>query len=169
MDTSKISTSWRGLEPFAHWLVDLVDPKVTVELGCEYGFSLIELARYSRGETIGIDHFGDGNGGFRDTREHAKRNIAESGFEIQLIESSFEDALSEFDPHSIDILHIDGDHDYQSVKRDFETWLPKVRSGGVIIMHDTESFPNGVGRFFNEIPFRKFKLTHSHGLGVVTV
>jgi len=39
----------------------------------------------------------------------------------------------------IDLLHIDADHKFDSVLRDFHQWFPKVISGGVILMHDTQS------------------------------
>lgn len=169
MDTSKIITAWRGLEPFAHWLVQTLKPETTVELGVDYGFSLIELARYNPGNTIGIDNFqGDFQAGLRDVREEAKKNILESGFGISLMVMPFDEGLDIFDNDSIDLLHIDGAHDYESVKHDFETWFPKVRPGGVILLHDTRSFPNDVGRFYHSLPYPKFEITHSHGLGVVT-
>lgn len=169
MDTSKIITAWRGLEPFAHWLIQTIDPKLTVELGVDYGFSLIELARFNQGRTVGVDHFGgDAQAGYRDIRDEAWANIKESGFSITLFEIPFDEALDLYKPSSIDILHIDGAHDYESVKHDFDSWLPKVRSGGIILMHDTQSFPNDVGRFFHSITFPKFEILHSHGLGVVT-
>jgi predicted O-methyltransferase YrrM len=169
MDTSRIVSAWRGLEPFAHWLVQTVDPKLTVELGVDYGFSLIELARHSKGDTVGVDHFGgDAQAGYRDIRDEAKSHVLESGFGISLMVMPFAEALHIFDAGTIDILHIDGAHEYDSVKHDFDTWLPKVRLGGVILLHDTRSFPNDVGRFFQSITFPKFEIEHSHGLGVVT-
>lgn len=167
-NSSQVPSAWRGLEPFAHWLVQNNDPKLTVELGCDYGFSLIELARYSKGLTVGVDHFqGDGQAGYRDVREQARKHVADSGFQIELMEKTFEDALPYFGSDTIDILHIDGAHDFNSVRNDFDTWIPKVRSGGVILMHDTQSFANDVGRFFRSITFPKFEITYSHGLGVV--
>jgi predicted O-methyltransferase YrrM len=169
MDTSRITTAWRGLEPFAHWLVQTMDPLSVVELGVDYGFSLIELARYNEGRTFGVDHFGgDGQTGFRDVRDEAKLNIKESGFRIDLLETPFDEALHLFENGSIDILHIDGAHGFEDVKHDFDAWLPKVRSGGVILLHDTQSFKDDVGRFFHSITFPKFEIPWSSGLGVVT-
>lgn len=169
MDTSKILSAWRGLEPFAHWLVQTVDPKLTVELGVDYGFSLIELARYNSGITYGVDHFGgDAQAGYRDIRDQARANIIESGFNIRLREVPFDEALSSFENGTIDVLHVDGGHSLEAVQHDFDTWIPKVRTGGVVLLHDTRSFPDDVGRFFNSISFPKFEIPHSHGLGVVT-
>ncbi len=39
-------------------------------------------------------------------------------------------------PDSIDLVFIDGNHDYDFVKEDIELWLPKVRSGGILAGHD---------------------------------
>lgn len=41
----------------------------------------------------------------------------------------------------VDLLFIDGAHDYKSVKQDFNDWFPKVVDGGVIAFHDTISWP----------------------------
>lgn len=39
----------------------------------------------------------------------------------------------------IDWLFIDGDHTYEGVKADWETWRPLVRQGGVVAFHDLKS------------------------------
>ncbi len=41
----------------------------------------------------------------------------------------------------IELLFIDGAHDYESVKQDYLDWAPKVIDGGVIAFHDTVSWP----------------------------
>jgi predicted O-methyltransferase YrrM len=38
--------------------------------------------------------------------------------------------------NKIDFLFLDGDHSYEGVKTDVDSWLPKVKSGGVVAMHD---------------------------------
>jgi predicted O-methyltransferase YrrM len=49
----------------------------------------------------------------------------------------------------IDLLWIDGGHEYDDVKRDFEQWSPLVQ--GKIAMHDTGGLWLGVTRFVNEL------------------
>jgi hypothetical protein len=49
----------------------------------------------------------------------------------------------------IDIVYIDADHEYESVKADIEYWTPLVRSGGIIAGHDYNFFP-GVNRAVEE-------------------
>ena len=36
----------------------------------------------------------------------------------------------------IDMLFIDGSHDYIEVHKDIEMWVPKVKEGGTILFHD---------------------------------
>ncbi len=51
-----------------------------------------------------------------------------------------EQAAREF-LHPVELIFIDGDHDYESVKRDFELWYPKLVTGGVIAFHDSTVWP----------------------------
>jgi len=37
----------------------------------------------------------------------------------------------------IDYLFIDGDHNYEAVKNDFNSWYPHVVQGGIIALHDS--------------------------------
>lgn len=38
--------------------------------------------------------------------------------------------------NSIDVIYIDADHSYESVKSDLEAWFTKIKSGGFICGHD---------------------------------
>jgi len=49
----------------------------------------------------------------------------------------------------IDLLFIDGDHSYRTVKADVENWLPKVKDEGIVIFHDI-GWAEGVKRVVNE-------------------
>lgn len=36
----------------------------------------------------------------------------------------------------VDMVFIDGDHSYEAVKRDIHAWVPNVKEGGIIALHD---------------------------------
>lgn len=36
----------------------------------------------------------------------------------------------------VDMVFIDGDHSYEGCTRDIEAWLPKIKPGGIISVHD---------------------------------
>ena len=45
-------------------------------------------------------------------------------------------ASEAFPPGCLDLVYIDGDHNYGAVKKDIAAWLPKIRPGGYIAGHD---------------------------------
>jgi predicted O-methyltransferase YrrM len=166
-----IPSSWKGHEDFAAWLVDYMQPKVTVELGVDYGFSLFTLAKNNPGEVYGIDLFsGDEHSGSKDAE--AQYN-AVLGFKekfgatnVTIIRDDFNSVARAWDKQ-IDILHIDGLHTYEAVKQDFETWCSFMSPTGIILMHDVVAWP-GVHKYFSEITLPKVAFEHSAGLGLVS-
>lgn len=54
---------------------------------------------------------------------------------------------------SIDMLYIDGDHSYESVKTDYLKWFPFLKQGGLIAFHDHvhPKYP-GIVKFVAEKP-----------------
>lgn len=62
-------------------------------------------------------------------------------------------AVGEFEDHSLDMVYIDGIHQYESVKADIEAWLPKVKRGGWMAGHDYQARFRGTMRAVDE--FRK--------------
>lgn len=66
-------------------------------------------------------------------------------------------------PNGIDFLFIDGDHTYEGVKQDFQSYAPWVNPGGLIAFHDivednetrynviTGGWAGGVPRFWREV------------------
>jgi predicted O-methyltransferase YrrM len=68
---------------------------------------------------------------------------------ITLIRKPSEDAFIEFENESIDIIHIDGNHNEMNVSRDILLYLPLVKKGGYIVMDDSDwnSVKNSINRF----------------------
>jgi len=42
-------------------------------------------------------------------------------------------------PHEVDVVFIDTDHAYDHTLAELEHYVPRVRSGGVVVLHDTEN------------------------------
>jgi GT2 family glycosyltransferase len=173
-------SAWLEHVPFAFWLVDVLRPKTIVELGTYTGVSYSAFCQAVK--TLGlstrcyaVDTWkGDEHAGvyseeiYNDLVEFHDRHF--SAFS-RLVRSTFDDALLHFEDGTIDLLHIDGFHTYEAVRHDFESWLPKLSSNAVIILHDTNVRENnfGVFRLWSEITSGRshFSFLHGHGLGVL--
>lgn len=64
-----------------------------------------------------------------------------------------EDAAKCFPNKDVDFLFIDGDHSYNGVRADFENYSGFVRSGGLVVFHDSIGIPD-VRRYVDEIKYR---------------
>jgi GT2 family glycosyltransferase/glycosyltransferase involved in cell wall biosynthesis len=174
--------SWAGHLPFAFWLVAVHRPRVIVELGTHAGTSYCGFCQAVDHLELGTACFavdtwqGDAQAGsyaddvFEDlSAYHDQRYGAFSS----LMRTTFDEALASFPDGSIDLLHIDGCHTYEAVRHDVNSWLPKLSSRGVILLHDVvETQPGfGVHRLWEEITrlYPSFTFTHDHGLGVLAV
>jgi cephalosporin hydroxylase len=60
----------------------------------------------------------------------------------------------------VDFLFIDGDHTYDGVANDFETYAPLVKKGGIVALHDIINFAgqpeNDVARYWKLLQRRGF-------------
>jgi len=57
---------------------------------------------------------------------------------VCFLQAKSEDAVKHV-PNNLDFVYIDGNHSYESVKKDIELYYPKVRVGGFIGGHDFEA------------------------------
>ena len=158
---SEIPSAWHGLEFIADWIVETTRPHVTVDLGVDHGFSTLVLAQPGFGTVYGIDTNAH-------TMDYARRMALELGIvNANFINSKFDEVATTW-TRPVDILHIDGNHDYASVRNDFDTWVPMLRPGGILLMHDIDAFKDGPGRVFNETDWPKWCIHNYNGLGVLT-
>jgi predicted O-methyltransferase YrrM len=70
------------------------------------------------------------------------RNMEEAGLTdlVTPVPGRSQELAEGFD-EPIELLFIDGAHQYELVNQDFDRWVPKVVEGGVVAMHDTTWFP----------------------------
>lgn len=150
-------------------LADLIiahDLNRVVEIGVYRGRLLLPLARLltfiRRGEAIGIDPYSASAAVQHDEHRRPIDLIAwahsvdwetlyeellscvdrwKLGDRCRILRRSSQDAGDAFGRASIDLLHVDGNHDCEAVARDVELFLPKVRPGGFVVLDDA-SWPS---------------------------
>jgi len=182
MPEALVPSAWIEHAPFAFWLIDVHRPRVLVELGTHHGYSYLafDQAVKSLGletRSFAVDTWkGDEHSGFygeevfEELRAYHDSQYSEFS---QLVCSTFEDALANFQDESIDLLHIDGRHFYSDVKRDFEDWKPKLSDRAVVLFHDTNFRGDGFGvvQLWDELrsQYPCFEFIHGHGLGIIGV
>ncbi|WP_169169836.1 class I SAM-dependent methyltransferase [Acidovorax sp. SRB_24] len=173
---------WAGHIPFAAWLIHQIRPRILVELGTHTGNSYCAFCQSieeasSMTKAFAVDTWqGDSHAGRYDDSVYDQLRAYHDplyGRFSKLLRKTFDQALDDFAPGSVDLLHIDGLHTYEAVQHDFETWLPKLSGRGVVLFHDTCVFRDdfGVHRLWQELVQRYpgFNFTHSNGLGVLLV
>lgn len=174
-------TCCAGHAPFLFYLMDLIKPEKVVSLGVWYGFSHFVFCQASSflqsgTECHAVDSWeGDKNMGrfnsgiFDYFMEKTNQFFPEQAVHIH--KKKFSEALPGFLDGSIDILFIDGAHNYKDVHDDFHSWLPKISSKSIVLMHDTNVSGKefGVSEFYLEVSqkYPSFNFEHNHGLGVL--
>jgi GT2 family glycosyltransferase/glycosyltransferase involved in cell wall biosynthesis len=175
-------SAWVGHLPFAFWLMRAAEPSLLVELGTHNGISFAAfcqsvLRNRLTTQCFAIDTWSDDDetghsaeAVYEDLHAYVAQHFA--GF-AHMLRCRFDDALSRFADGSIDLLHIDGLRDYDTVRREFEAWLPKLSDRAVVLVHDTTDREAGAGvwRLWREVAARwpAFEFVHGHGLGVLSV
>jgi predicted O-methyltransferase YrrM len=132
-----------------------------VEIGSWKGRSTICLASGSRdgggGHVYAIDpHTGSPEHhaelGSVNTVDEFRANIAVAGVDhlvTPLVATSL-DAGAGFD-QPVELLFVDGAHEYDAVRADLELWLPKVVEGGFVAVHDSFIEQGGPRRAIREL------------------
>jgi hypothetical protein len=174
-------SSWTEHVPLAMLLVEMLQPGVLVELGTQRGVSYCAFCQavqeaqlatrcYAVDTWVGdvhATHYKESV--FQDLSEHHRQYESFS----KLLRMTFDEALQHVPDCSVDLLHIDGLHFYDAVKKDYETWCPKLSDRAVVLFHDTTETQRdfGVHRLWAELSpnFPSFNFEHGHGLGILAV
>lgn len=164
---------------FAYDLGAQLKPRLLVELGTDRGESYFAFCQSVLENQTGtrccaIDHWrGDPHAGSYDETTFLAveaHNRAHYAAFSTLLRSTFDAAQDRFGPESIDLLHIDGHHSETAARHDVESWLPKLRPGGILLMHDVTMRGRdfGVWKVWAELEKRGRSCTFEQppGLGV---
>jgi len=176
---SKIK-NWHPHMPFGHDLIRSLKPKTIVELGVHYGDSYFCFCQSVKKLKLGslcyaVDTWnGDKQSGFygkevhEEVLSHNTRYYSDFSY---LLRMSFDEASSQFQTGQIDLLHLDGLHTYDAILNDFNLWIDRVSTGGIILIHDIACREKGFGvwKFWDEIKtlYPSFTFNQGHGLGVI--
>lgn len=147
--------------------------KTYVEIGVYKGKSLFSVAyafQNNQGKAYGIDPYN-----FHDAEEHdlpdstkqivndfLKNIDFQKLFEetflnieflgltetVSLIRQPSHQAVNHFEDFSIDMLHIDGNHDSKNVSLDINTYLPKLKENAIVVFDDIDW--NSVRQVYDE-------------------
>jgi hypothetical protein len=173
--------TWSGHLAFANDLVSALRPSLVVELGAHHGESYFAFCQsvaengldclcYAVDTWLGEAHAGYyGEDVMNDVREHNETYYKSFSY---LLRTSFDGARTQFTNDTIDLLHLDGLHTYDAVRHDFENWLPKVKPGGIVLLHDiaVRHADFGVWQLWEQVAAEfpdTFAFHHSWGLGVM--
>jgi len=141
-----------------HW-------KTFVEVGVWKGHSLSFLASLLRGREdlniYAVDLFENTYRWQDEPRLRSQVEVIYDVYNAVLDQSNTRDMITDlkglswemannFEDGSVDFVFIDADHAYESVKKDIEAWLPKVKNGGYLSGHDYASHAPGVISAVNE-------------------
>lgn len=142
---------WFSWPRFYSRMVEKFNGGLLVEIGtykgCSFSYLVVEAINSKKNfDIVGIDACC-----WPDIEPDFNKNMnpLKGHFRTMFGGDSF-DRAKEFEDNSIDMLFIDGNHTYEFVKKDIESFLPKMKKGGVIAGHDYNDCHPGVIQAVNE-------------------
>lgn len=173
------SFNWESIPGWFGW-ADLYDQFVAqsagitsvVEIGIWQGRSTIYLANLIRQSQKSIFFYAFDT--FAGSPEHKqelaaiagrgttledifRENLAASGCRdyVRALRQDSVSAAQRFNDNSLDMVFLDGCHEYDAVKADIEAWLPKIKPGGLLAGDDYQpSWPGVIAAVDELLPGR---------------
>jgi len=116
-----------------------LNPKSILEVGTDSGGTLFLLSSVAdpSAKLVSVDLFG-----YPGWKAPLYASFARGGQSLRLIRGdshspeTIHQVKGALGDAKLDLLFLDGDHSYAGVKKDFETYSPMVREGGIIALHD---------------------------------
>lgn len=125
------------------------DPKLGAEIGVWWGHTTKELlTTFPSLRMYAVDPWEEGSMPLKSkeaekaARLEFQKMTAFAAGRITVLQLESAKAAGRVPDNSLDLVNIDGCHEYDWVKQDIELWLPKVRPGGLVSGHDYNPDPN---------------------------
>lgn len=155
----------RAMQSYVYMLYEFVleyKPKKMLEVGVQNGQStktiLMAMNENKFGTLVSIDHkrrHSILDADYPDLKQywHFIQGNTHSPESLQ----SAKDALEKDEFY--DMFFIDAGHKYPDIKQDWNDYVPLVKPGGIIMLHDTTNQNEGIKDFWTEITWEKFNIT----------
>lgn len=111
---------------------------LVAEIGVDYGSNAKNILNFLPIKKLYlIDPYDDELDGMAGEQRYkkAKKLLVKYTNKIEFIKKKSIDALNDV-PDALDFIYIDGNHEYESVKKDIELYFPRVKKGGILGGHD---------------------------------
>ena len=160
-DRFKLPRGWfygQDIEEYRRLIEDMPNGGTMCELGPAAGRSLCSVADIIKRKNIKITAVDTFQGTVSERRpgqlpdEYMQEfldNCKRFGIEVNAIRGWTNEVHKQFANETFDLIFLDCDHQYESVKEDLKNWEHKVKKGGIFCGHDYVSW-EGVGRALNE-------------------
>jgi predicted O-methyltransferase YrrM len=127
---------WKGMSA-SYMAVEIINSNKNIKFDC------VDTWEF-------FDWFTDiSKGSYEDIYEIFLKNINPVKDYINVVKKISWEAASDYTNESLDFIFIDASHDYESVKKDITSWLPKLKIGSIIAGHDY--YHNPVFNAVNEL------------------
>lgn len=136
--------TWKGMSA-CFMAVEIINSKKNIRFDCVDTWQIVETSKDIDANL------------YDNLYETFLNNISPVRNIINVNRSISWDAANHYKNESLDFVFIDAGHEYENVKKDLESWYPKVKSnGGIIAGHDYHNngickVKSAVDDFFNTI------------------
>lgn len=146
-----------GIIELISYIHERIDDKIWLEIGSNIGESTLIISSFPHiNKLYCIDPFYE-----EEQYIQFKQRIKHKLSKIEIIRKKSEEIYSSF-TDKIDVIYIDGNHSYESVKNDLEFSYNIVRRNGFICGHDYSKAFDGVVHAVNEFIIKhNLKISHN--------
>lgn len=148
----------------------VLDKGIIVEIGTWKGGSAYILGKAVEGRNVkvySVDNYSEER--LKNeliTKKLTKIRLKEWGCDnVRLIKGESIEISKKFSDNSVDMIFIDGSHNYKDIKNDFENWYPKLKEGAIICFHDYGSWPD-VTQLVDEVIHQR-KITNNSFIALI--